>query len=118
MPLLIRWLVLSLASASIAPAARAESIAPAARAETAAPSALAAAPVEQEKPLHAYVCRFEGELKGLRLGFGLSAQFLGGRGNISCIAPATGRHYHLPVRYRLLGAGPGYDLTWVRHVKV
>ena len=71
-----------------------------------------------EKSLHAYVCRFEGELRGLRLGFGISAQFLGGRGSISCIAPATGRHYHLPVKYRLLGAGPGYDLAWVRKVKV
>lgn len=100
MQLLIRWLILSLASASIAPVA------------------IADAPSEQEKALHAYVCRFEGEMKGLRIGFGISAQFLGGRGTISCIAPATGRHYHLPVKYRLLGAGPGYDLTWVRKVKL
>ncbi len=83
----------------------------------------AAAPVPewrapQEKSLHAYICHFEGNLRGLRLGFGISAQYLGGRGRISCIAPATGRHIHLPVKYRLLGAGVGYDLTWVRSVKV
>jgi hypothetical protein len=74
--------------------------------------------VEKEKSLHAYVCRFEGELRGLRLGFGVGAQYLGGRGVISCIAPATGRHVHLPVKYRLLGAGLGYDLAWVRSVKI
>jgi hypothetical protein len=81
-------------------------------------TALANPKAPHEAPLHGYVCRLEGELKGLRLGFGLSAQFLGGRGTISCIAPGSGRHYHLPVKYRLLGAGPGFDLTWIRSVKI
>lgn len=84
----------------------------------AARPALPAWRAQQEKSLHAYVCRFEGELRGLRLGFGVGAQYLGGRGVISCIAPATGRHVHLPVKYRLLGAGLGYDLAWVRSVKI
>lgn len=104
MKLLLRWIVLHIASVSFAPVAIAAPL-PDWRAE-------------KEKSLHAYVCRFEGELRGLRLGFGVGAQYLGGRGVISCIAPATGRHVHLPVKYRLLGAGLGYDLAWVRRVKI
>lgn len=72
----------------------------------------------ENAPLHGYVCQLEGEMKGLRLGFGIGAQFLGGKGVISCIAPRTGRHYHLPVKFRLLGAGAGFDLNWVRNVRL
>ncbi len=68
----------------------------------------------------AYSCRLDGEMNGVRLGLGFSAQVMGGRGMIRCIDKRHGdvREVNVPVRITVLGAGPGADLSVVKHVRV
>lgn len=66
----------------------------------------------------AYTCDLRGSISGIRLGFFIDGQVLGGDGMIHCVdATHHGRSdVNLPVRVRLVGGGVGFDFTIVRRV--
>lgn len=67
--------------------------------------------------VHAYACHMGGEIKGFKIGFVFGAQYLGGRGMITCIDKQR-RTFNMPVKIRFLGAGLGFDLTYVRQAQL
>lgn len=67
-----------------------------------------------------YSCRMDANMRGLKLGFGPSAQYMSGRGEIHCVDMRHGvaREVRVPVKIRIIGAGVGVDFTIVRGVRM
>lgn len=72
----------------------------------------------QHGSLH-YSCRMDGEMHGLKLGWGLGGQYMSGKGMITCVDLRHGqpRKIQVPVKVRILGAGVGFDFTIVKSMK-
>lgn len=66
-----------------------------------------------------YSCRLDGQLRGLKLGWGLGGQYMSGKGAITCVDLRHGqpRKISMPVKVRILGGGIGFDFTIVRSMK-
>lgn len=66
-----------------------------------------------------YSCRLDGEMRGLKLGWGLGGQYMSGKGAITCVDIRHGqpRKIHMPVKVRIIGGGIGFDFTIVRSMK-
>lgn len=66
-----------------------------------------------------YSCRMDGQLKGLKLGWGIGGQYMSGKGAITCVDLRHGqpRKIHMPVKVRIIGGGLGFDFTIVRGLK-
>jgi|GEM_PF-2474808 len=79
-----------------------------------------AKPVDNHHGSLHYSCRVDANMHGLKLGFGPSAQYMSGKGNIHCVDMRHGqvREINVPVKIRIIGAGVGVDFTIVRSVRM
>ena len=68
----------------------------------------------------AYTCQLRGAISGIKLGFFIDGQILGGDGVIHCFdATHSGlRDVDMPVRVRVIGGGIGFDFTIVQRVNI
>lgn len=66
-----------------------------------------------------YGCRLDGNMRGLKLGWGLGGQYMSGKGMITCVDVRHGnpRKIQVPVKVRIIGGGIGFDFTIVRSMK-
>ncbi len=90
-----------------------------------APVAFAGGPQQEPAPapqgpndMFAYSCQLTGDMSGIDLGAGISGEVMGGQGVIQCMDRRAGELHtvELPVRLTVLGIGPGFDFSVVRHV--
>jgi hypothetical protein len=68
----------------------------------------------------AYTCDLRGAISGVRLGFFIDGQILGGDATIHCTDAVHHRlrDVNMPVRVRVIGGGVGFDFTIVQRVNL
>ncbi|MGZ3702357.1 MAG: hypothetical protein ACXWSD_11240 [Bdellovibrionota bacterium] len=77
-------------------------------------------PTDSDSAASAYTCQLKGAISGLKLGFILDGQVLGGDAVIHCEdATHSGLHdVDMPVRVRVVGGGVGFDFTIVKRANL
>ncbi len=81
---------------------------------------IVSAPQAKADVLDTYVCKLEGQMRGLRLGFGLGGQLLKGRGEVVCVNENKGLNDRvvIPVKLALVGGGFSFDFNVVREINL
>ena len=63
-----------------------------------------------------YSCNLSGEIAGASIGVFLGGEYISGPGMITCRSGSSVRS--LPVRMKLVGFGPAFDLTIIKSIRV